>query len=233
MKIDEYFDKVYLLNLNRRKDRLKTSTKKLEYCEIEFERFAAIDGQVLQNVWETFNSKPHNLQNPNYLACAISHLSIYKDALDNGYSKILIIEDDCSIRKNANAEFSAIVDTLPEWELLYFGFIPLTDDCRQWTYNEFNIPIRNIAQSKNFWGLYGYGITSELMREVVERYNVDFSMELDRFFVKEIQPRGKSYGIIPQIFAAEDGYSDNSLVVERGMMERSVDRRFGSLTDYL
>lgn len=233
MKIDEYFDKVYVLNLNRRKDRLKTSTKKLEYCEIEFERFAAIDGSVLQNVWETFSSKKHTLANPNYLACAISHLSIYRDALDRGYSKILIVEDDVSIRKNANEEFSNIIDNLPDWELLYLGFIPLTDNRMQWTYREFNVVSKNIAQSKNFWGLYGYGISSELMQEVLERYNRDFSMELDRFFVKEIQPRGKSYGIIPQIFAAEDGYSDNSLVVERGMMERSIDGRFGKLTDYL
>lgn len=233
MKIDEYFDKVYVLNLNRRKDRLKTSTKKLEYCEIEFERFPAIDGSVLRNVWETFNNKPNHFINPNYLACAISHLSIYKDALDNGYSKILIIEDDVSIRKNSNIEFSNIVNRLPDWELLYFGFIPLSDDCSQWTYNEFNVPFKNIAQSKNFWGLYGYGITSELMQEVLERYNLDFSMELDRFFVKEIQPRGKSYGIIPQIFAAEDGFSDNSLVTELGMMERSIDSRYGKLTDYL
>lgn len=233
MKIDEYFDKVYVLNLNRRKDRLKTSTKKLEYCEIEFERFAAIDGSVLQNVWETFSNKKHTLTNPNYLACAISHLSIYQDALDNGYSKILIVEDDVSIRKNANDEFSNIVDSLPDWELLYLGFIPLTDNRMQWTYREFNIVSKNVAQSKNFWGLYGYGITSELMQEVLERYNRDFSMELDRFFVKEIQPRGKSYGIIPQIFAAEDGYSDNSLVIETGMMQRSIDGRFGKLTDYL
>ena len=233
MKIDEYFDKVYLLNLNRRKDRLKTSTKKLEYCEIEFERFAAIDGSVFQNIWETFNSKEHHLQNPNYLACAISHLSIYQDALNNGYSKILIVEDDCCIRKNANAEFSALVDNLPEWELLYLGFIPLTDDRTEWTYREFNVVSKNIAQSKNFWGLYGYGISSELMQEVLETYNRDFSMELDRFFVNKIQPRGKSYGIIPQIFAAEDGYSDNSLVIELGMMERSIDSRFGKLTDYL
>lgn len=233
MKIDEYFDKVYVLNLNRRKDRLKTSTKKLEYCEIEFERFAAIDGSVLQNVWETFSSKKHTLANPNYLACAISHLSIYRDALDNGYSKILIVEDDVSIRKNANDEFSNIIDNLPDWELLYLGFIPLTDNRMQWTYREFNVVSKNIAQSKNFWGLYGYGISSELMQEVLERYNKDFSMELDRFFVKEIQPRGKSYGIIPQIFAAEDGYSDNSLIIERGMMERSIDGRFGKLADYL
>ena len=233
MEINNYFDKVYILNLNRRKDRLKESTKKLEYCEIEFERFAAVDGSIFQNVWESFNSKEHHFANPNYLACALSHLSIYKDALDNGYSKILIIEDDNSIRKNANVEFGNIISELPEWELLYFGFIPLTDDCHQWTYNDLNHLSKNVVLSKNFWGLYGYGISSELMREVLERYNSDFSMELDRFFVNEIQPRGKSYGITPQIFAAEDGFSDNSLMIERGMMERSIDRRFANLTDYL
>jgi len=71
------------------------------------------------------------------------------------------------------------------------------------------------------------------MKEMIEIYNKDFPMEIDRFFVNYIQPRGKTYGMTPQIFAADDGYSDNSNIVETGMLQRSIDARFGSITDYV
>ena len=71
------------------------------------------------------------------------------------------------------------------------------------------------------------------MVETLERYDKDFPMELDRYFVTEIQPRKKSYGISPQMFCAEDGISDNSGRMETTMMERSVDIRFANLTEYI
>lgn len=234
MTINDYFDKVYLLNLNRRDDRLKTSTKKMQYCDIEFERFGATDGSVMKKIWESFSKDNKYFKNPNYVGCAISHLSIYRDAIEKGYKRILIVEDDNCILKNANVEFSKIVPQIPKWELLYLGFIPLSDDGSIWDYNVFEKMSNNIGKAKNFWGLYGYGITSDLMKEVLNTYNMEFPMELDRYFVKHIQPRGKSFSIVPQIFAAsDDEFSDNSGTIETGMLQRSVDTRIGKLTDYI
>ena len=39
MKIDEYFDKVYVLNLNRRTERMDTIDKRMKFCNIEYEKF--------------------------------------------------------------------------------------------------------------------------------------------------------------------------------------------------
>ena len=58
-------------------------------------------------------------------------------------------------------------------------------------------------------------------------------MELDRYFVTHIQPRGLSYAVTPQIFAADDGESDNSGVNETGMLERSIDARFANVKQYI
>jgi hypothetical protein len=118
---------------------------------------------------------------------------------------------------------------------LYLGFIPLTDDQSLWNYNVFsnNFIGKNTFVAKNLWGLYGYGISQNLMKEVLEVYDRDFPMELDRFFVSHIQPRGTSFAITPQIFAADDGISDNSGNFETNMLERSVDARFARLIDYV
>ena len=87
MKIDKYFDKIYLLNLYKRKDRLIKSTTKLNSHQIDFEVFNGVDGSTLNKLWEVFNN-PY-FGNTSYLGCAISHLSIYQDAIQNNYKKIL------------------------------------------------------------------------------------------------------------------------------------------------
>lgn len=45
LTINEFFDRVVVLNLDRRPDRLATITRRLEALDIEFQRVSAIDGQ--------------------------------------------------------------------------------------------------------------------------------------------------------------------------------------------
>lgn len=231
--INDYFDNVYLLNLHRRVDRLQLSKKRLNFCDIEYQVFNGTDGSVLNKLWKSLSNS--NFSNPNYIGCAISHLSIYKDALEKGYKRILILEDDNRIKMNANYQFNSLVDNLPlEWDLLYLGFIPLSDDCSRWDYNIVNNFIADkVFLARNLWGLYSYGISEQLMKATIDEYNENFPMELDRYFVTNIQPRGKSYGVTPQLFAADDGFSDNSGKIETSMLQRSVDTRFTKLTDYI
>jgi len=234
MKIDQYFEKVYVLNLHKRRERMNLTKQRLETVDVQYEQFGATDGSVMQRVWEVFSNQNSFFQNSSYLGCAISHLSIYQDAIERGFNRILILEDDNRVRQDANSHFDRIITQVPSWNhLLYLGFIPLNDDCSRWDYGIFNFTSPHVAIAKNFWGLYAYGITSDLMREVLEVYKRDFPMELDRFFVSVVQPRNESFGITPQIFAADDGHSDNSHRVETGMLQRSIDSRFANLTDYI
>jgi len=232
--INEYFDEVYLLNLHRRSDRLLKTSNKMHRSDITFNHFGATDGSVMQRLWQSFSQQNKHFANPNYLGCAVSHLSIYADAVSKGHSKILIVEDDVCIHRDANEHFSDNINKLGAWDLLYLGFIPLSDDQSRWDYNVFDIIQPGIARAKNFWGLYGYGISKELMQQTLEIYRQEFPMELDRYFVKYVQPKGNSYAIIPQIFAAADGdFSDNSGRIENGMMQRSIDTRFTKIENYI
>ena len=47
MRINDYFDKVILINLDRREDRLEKLSTQLNNLGITFERFSAIDGKEL------------------------------------------------------------------------------------------------------------------------------------------------------------------------------------------
>ena len=235
MQLNKYFDKIYILNLHKRTERKILSQKRFDFVGLECEVFNGVDGSVLQYIHKKIDNPI--FANGAYIGCAISHLSIYQEAIEKQYERILIIEDDCRINRNIDSIFSKIEKEIPsDWNnLLYFGYIPLSDDCTRWDYSVFsqNYISSNVFVAKNLWGLYAYGIHLNLMTRLVAEYNVSFPMELDRYFTSVIQPEGKSYGISPQLFCAEDGNSDNSGRMEMGMIERSVDVRFAKYTDYL
>jgi len=235
MNINNYFDKIYLLNLHKRKDRLNKSTEKLDRLNIKYDIFNGTDGSVIHKLWSKLDNP--NFSNPNYVGCAISHLSIYQDALHNGYEKILIIEDDNLIHNEIMNIFDSLV--VPEWsDLFYLGYIPLNDDCSMWDYT-FGIQGHNFICDKifkptNLWGLFAYGIKYELMREMVNLYNQEFPMEIDRYFVNDIQKRGNSIAISPQLFCCDDNvHSDNLGFTPPNMTQKSIDSRFANPSDYI
>lgn len=234
MRINDYFDNIYLLNLHKRKNRLLNSRAKLDQLGIQYDVFNGCDGQVLSHIWDKLQS-PY-FSNPRYLGCAISHLSIYQDAIESGYKKILIIEDDNLIHHNINNLFDSF--EIPEFkDLIYFGYIPLSDDMLMWTYEityqDSNAINSNFFRCRNLWGLFSYGITSELMIEILDIYNREFPMELDRYFVNYIQPRGGSVASIPQLFCCDDGiHSDNTGWTEN-LSTKSIDRRFSYREQYI
>lgn len=237
MSLNKYFEKVYVLNLHKRKDRLRSIEAKLKRFGINYEVFGATDGCAMKAIWEKFNN-PY-FTTPNYLACAVSHLSIYRDAIDSGYQKVLIIEDDVLINNNINTLFEKI--DIPHWEdLFYLGYIPLSDDQTMWNYNIVGVNpnmqnglfIPQCFSPKNLWGLFSYGITNRLMSEILEIYQNSFPMEIDRYFVNNIQPRGKSIALSPQLFCCQDIYSDNMGSMQYDMKIRSIDTRFAHTDSY-
>jgi hypothetical protein len=237
MSLNKYFDKIYVLNLHKRKYRLSSIESKLKRFGILYDVFGATDGSTMKSIWEKFNN-PY-FTSPNYLACAVSHLSIYQDAIENSYERILILEDDVLLNNNINILFEQ--SNIPDWsDLLYLGYIPLSDDQTMWNYSVVNVSpqfqnglfIPKSFSPKNLWGLFSYGITKNLMIEILNVYKNSFPMEIDRYFVNNIQPRGKSIAISPQLFCCQDIYSDNMGSMQYDMKIRSIDTRFAHIDSY-
>jgi GR25 family glycosyltransferase involved in LPS biosynthesis len=239
MLLNEYFDKIYVLNLKHRVDRKSETLKKLKTHKIDVDVFQAYDGRMIKPLWDIHKIHHNNFfSNSNYLACAVSHISIYQSAIDSGYKRILILEDDNAYNTDLVSYWNYLQEYLPtSWnELLYFGWIPLSDDLTRWDYNIVNDKFINkhLLTAHNMWGLYAYGIHENLMKEMIDIYiNQSYPMEIDRFFVNHIQPRGNSYAITPQLCAATDGFSDNSGHTESGMLDRSIDTRYIDKSKYI
>ena len=111
----------------------------------------------------------------------------------------------------------------------------MTDDCVFWNYNVFSDRWidGNIFKAKNLWGLYAYSPSTELMQEALDKYIDGFPMEIDRWFVEDVQKREKSYGISPQLFCHDITISNNTGGIDDTSLNKSIDARFATKDNYV
>lgn len=105
MRVNEYFDKVVVINLDRRQDRMERLEPQLKKLGIEYERHSAVDGKAI-------GIAP-------MIAGTMSHVEVLKKYKDQ---KILILEDDAYFVENFNEKFETVMQSLPEdWDIFYLG----------------------------------------------------------------------------------------------------------------
>jgi glycosyl transferase family 25 len=90
---------VFVINLDRRPDRMDAMTKMLNGLKIKFERVSAIDGRSF-NVWQHTNSLKtvfyHDLRMPTAgtIACYLSHRQVWEEIVSRNLHQAIIFEDD-------------------------------------------------------------------------------------------------------------------------------------------
>lgn len=234
MRLNDYFDQVYCLSLPHSSERRASMNKRAAAFDLSFGYYPGIYGSLLANVHKVFSKNTETqITSPNYMGCALAHLSIYKDALSRGRKQILVLEDDLLFHRDLNKRFEDIRPEIPQnWDLLYLSWIPLSDDLRMWDYNVItpNIITPNIVRAKNLWSCMAYGISETAMQKTLESF--DFSKEIDRFFVEDIQPNYPCYGIRPQLFAGYDNLSNNTGTYD-SIFQKSYDARVAGPLDYV
>ena len=74
----------FVVNLERRKDRLESIKKEMDYIGWQYEYFQAVDTN-------------------SHVGCTKSHLEIIKLAKERNYEKVLVVEDDCTMMPYAKS----------------------------------------------------------------------------------------------------------------------------------
>lgn len=113
--IKDYFDKIFCINLDRRKDRWEETVTELKKWGIldGVNRISAVDGNKIQN-----NSFPIN---NGELGLLETHLKLIRYAKEKKYKNILLIEDDVEFTEEIN-NLEEYFNQLPEnWDMLWFG----------------------------------------------------------------------------------------------------------------
>lgn len=124
VSVSDPFDRVYYINLDRRKDR-NEKFKKNNLDFLDFDKLVRISGyDALQNSHYIVDAKTEEQKlfnrNLGRTAHAISYARPFQDALENGFQKILILEDD-AYPLFSEPETFLFYESQEEYDMMYFG----------------------------------------------------------------------------------------------------------------
>ena len=115
---------IQLINLDRSQDRLAVFEKQNAACNLDFQRFPAIEGKNASR--EKLIERGTITADLNYsdgaLGCALSHLALWGLAIEKN-EPLTICEDDAIFNHNFVPTAEALLKTLaPEWHIILWGW---------------------------------------------------------------------------------------------------------------
>ena len=189
MLMNNFFDHIYCINLDKRTDRWEDCVKQFNKHNLSVERFSAIDGVNIEN---TTNLKPGEL------GLLRTHISIINDAKKNNYKNILILEDDVEFMGNLNEIFDSVKNQIPnDWVMLYLGGNHV-GGCLQISENIFKI--------FHSYAIHSFAIKSELFDLIINGLP-NYKKPVDVFYA-ELHSLFPSYVIRPHLSWQRESFSD-------------------------
>ena len=114
--------KIFVINLDRRKDRWDNISKMLDDNII---RFPAVDGLRLKNseqLQRIFDNNDYNMRR-GMVGCALSHIKLYIDLYNSTEDQVYcILEDDITVSPDFKNKLNYLYSKLPkDWDFCYLG----------------------------------------------------------------------------------------------------------------
>lgn len=120
--INSFFDKIYVLNLDHRQDRMSQMKEKLQKHGVtNYVRFPAVNGHQKPHI-DFFRKLHFFFDTPGAYGVLMSAYSILVDAIKHNYQQILILEDDVIFHQDFTNLFNQKIKSIPSyWKLLFLG----------------------------------------------------------------------------------------------------------------
>ncbi|KAI6244066.1 Glycosyltransferase 25 family member [Aphelenchoides fujianensis] len=183
------FDRVLVVNLERRPERMQRMERVMRTLGIEFTRFDATDGRLLT---ERELAPIHEL--PGYLdpfhkrplkrgeiGCFLSHYRIWTEIVDEELDRALVFEDDIRFTENATRILRGLIEDLTkertDWDLIYLGRKKNDPQAK-----EFFVPGHRYLSTVtySYWTL-GYAISRQGAQKLLDARPLDRLVALDEF----------------------------------------------------
>lgn len=119
---------IYIINLERNKERRTFALQKLDSLGLDGEIFPAVDGKTLNRA-ELEETKVYSdsLSHEKFsrsltageIGCTLSHLRLYQKMIDENISTAIILEDDAMLVDGAKEKLRELIEKLPDdWDLV-------------------------------------------------------------------------------------------------------------------
>lgn len=182
--INDYFEKIALINLKKREDRLQSSTVILDEYGVKYE------------VWEATenNEKPCE-------GLVDSMQRYFNKCLREGAERCLVFEDDISPlvpRETFIETMNNCIEQLPpDWDLFYLGC-----NCASGLQKFYS---QNLLPVTMAYATHATAYSKKAMQFVAGRA---IREPVDNCIVREFQPKAKCFVSYPMLFTQKPDYSD-------------------------
>lgn len=170
ININEYFDKIFYINLDKDVHRNENMLSQFRSFNItNFERVTGVEAAQIPERSQYRNFiKSDSKYIMGQLGCRASHLSAIHLARARGYSKILILEDDVTFLEDPSSLLTVNQWLHNDWDMLYFGGL-----------------VEPFFRNQIVCA-HAYGVTSNLFDDILQIGSTS-GMEIDNFYAKIIQ----------------------------------------------
>lgn len=116
MTPNQFFDKTYCLNLDRRTDRWETSQEVFKKHNLVVERYSATDWK------DIFIDTEYEQRYRANVAHLDSFVGFFNKLIVEDAGNVLLLEDDVEFPEDFNQRFAEYIEQVPgDWGMLYFG----------------------------------------------------------------------------------------------------------------
>lgn len=195
MKINNFFQKGYYLNLDRREDRKILFEAEMQKHNLShfFERVAAED-----SIKEDIPYRKHYY-------CALTYYKLFQKIYEENYENVLIFEDDAFFYDDPNNLPGRILvenalnelANFPDWEMIYFGGHPI---------DSVKVVSKTLYKVKEVLALHAVGYKRSVIKKVLDLYTPFKDGAIDGWYGGRDDIN--KYLVYPIAIAQRDGISD-------------------------
>ena len=206
-KINNYFNKVYIITTaieRKRWQQMYFNLRKFGIYNYKRVLGENINPTGINKSEINMIREKHMSNNANYikgfLSCKRAHWRVLKEAYENNYDNVLILEDDVIFKDNIEEIFSNAIEQMKdkEWDMLYLG---ARHD------NPTIMNSENIMRMTGSLGAFGYAISKTLIR-ILYVSLLKNGCEVDTYYKEAIHPRFRCYCIYPHVITCEANTSN-------------------------